>query len=124
MSVYKGTRKVGVETDAPGAVALENPDLFQSYVVCSQYEETEGIVRTKLTFGKVDAGILRSCSSLRLYFSDETFDQDTKLKVYLVYNDDDDPIMPSFYSFGSGEFEVQVENTLNARASFCSGCGH
>ena len=42
MSVYKGTRKEGVETDAPGAVALEDPDLFQSYVVCSQYEQTGG----------------------------------------------------------------------------------
>ena len=62
MSVYKGTRKEGVETDAPGAVALEDPDLFQSYVVCSQYEQTGGTARTKLTYGKVDAGILRAYS--------------------------------------------------------------
>lgn len=41
-------------------------------------------------------------------FLDATFNHDTVLNTYLVY-EDDKPIQPSFYSFGSGQFKVQVK---------------
>ena len=39
--------------------------------------------------------------------SDETFYEDAALKSYLVY-EDNEPIQPAFFSFGAGEFKVQV----------------
>ena len=44
-----------------------------------------------------------------LYFIlDATFTQDTVLNTYMVYEDSSDPIQPSFFAFGAGEFEIQV----------------
>ena len=44
------------------------------------------------------------------FLLDDTFAKDTVLDTYLVY-EDDDPIQPSFFSFGSGEFKIQVKRT-------------
>ena len=48
-----------IEQDASGAVALEDPNIFQSYIVCSEYarDERDDILKTRLTYGKVAAGM-------------------------------------------------------------------
>ena len=45
-----------------------------------------------------------------MFLLDATFSQDTVLDTYLVY-EDDNPIKPSFFSFGSGEFKIQVKKS-------------
>ena len=47
-----------------------------------------------------------------MFLLDATFSQDTVLDTYLVY-EDDNPIKPSFFSFGSGEFKIQVKKKSN-----------
>ena len=43
--------------------------------------------------------------------SDETINKDATLQSYLIVNDvENEPIKPSFYAFGSGEFQVQVKS--------------
>ena len=44
----------------------------------------------------------------RFPFTDAIFDINTVLDTYLVYDDEENPIRPSFYAFGAGEFEIQV----------------
>ena len=47
-----------IEQDASGAVALEDPNIFQSYIVCSEYAPNDDkIWKTRLTYGKVAAGM-------------------------------------------------------------------
>ena len=42
---------------------------------------------------------------------DDTINKDAKLQSYLIVNDiEKEPIKPSFYAFGSGEFQVQVNS--------------
>ena len=36
--------------------------------------------------------------------------KDATLQTYLIVNDEDEAIQPSFYSFGSGNYEVQVNS--------------
>ena len=50
--MYKGDKKLAHETDATGAVGLGDASLFQSFMVCSEYNPT----RTRLSFSKVAAG--------------------------------------------------------------------
>lgn len=109
--MYKGTTNLDYSTQADGAVGLGDPDLFQSYVVCSEHYRESGInqiLRTRITFGKIAAGNTSVEHSQNL-FLDATLNEDTCLNSYLIY-EDDDPIQPAFFSFGSGEFKVQVTN--------------
>ena len=39
---------------------------------------------------------------------DETITEGAKINTYLQIDDEEDNIQPSFYSFGTGEREVQV----------------
>jgi len=76
---------------------MGDPNIFQSYIVCSEYgKDAAGGTewKTRLTYGKVAA--------------DATFTQDTVLNTYMVYEDSSDPIQPSFFAFGAGEFEIQI----------------
>ena len=58
MSVYKGDKLLDASTDATEAVSLGNEKLFQSYIICSEYEVSEANgIETKLTYGKIGAGI-------------------------------------------------------------------
>jgi hypothetical protein len=52
ITVYKGRTKLDHSTDASGAVGLGDPVLFQSFIVCSEYDVT----KTRLTFSKIAAG--------------------------------------------------------------------
>jgi len=100
VTVYKGNDLLEASTDANGAVGLGDENLFQSFIICSEYGLTKddtGIesLSTKLTYGKIAA--------------DETMNKNAKLQSYLIVEDDkNEPIEPSFYAFGSGEFEVQI----------------
>ena len=43
------------------------------------------------------------------HFTDETFRKDKqKLFALLSVRDEEDPILPQFFAFGAGEFNVQV----------------
>ena len=54
--MYRGNELI-VEIDATGAVALEDPNIFQSYIICSEYAvDNENVWKTRLTYGKVAAG--------------------------------------------------------------------
>jgi len=90
ITAYKGDKKLKWETHASGAVGLGASNLFQSFVVCSEYS-TE---RTKLSFSKIKA--------------DEVPTRSAKINTYLQIVDRDNNIQPSFYSFGSGEEKVQI----------------
>ena len=60
ISMYKGKQQKAF-TDATGAVALEDPNIFQTYIVCSEYgKDAAGGTewKTRLTYGKVAAGSL------------------------------------------------------------------
>merc|ERR1719341_399215 len=90
VTVYKGDKKLAHETDATGAVGLGDASLFQSFMVCSEYSPT----RTRLSFSKVAA--------------DETINEGAEINTFLQIDDEEDNIQPSFYSFGTGEREVQI----------------
>ena len=52
VTVYKGNEKLSHQTTATGAVGLGDANLFQSFMVCSNYATDY----TALTFSKVKAG--------------------------------------------------------------------
>ena len=57
--MYKGTTNLDYATDADGAVGLEDPDLFQSFIICSEHarvSETDQRLITRITYGKIGAG--------------------------------------------------------------------
>ena len=105
--MYKGNKKMAHETDATGAVGLGDSSLFQSFMVCSEYSPT----RTRLSFSKVAAGTKsHGCVKYNVSFenTDETVNEGAEINTYLQVDDEEDNIQPSFYSFGTGEREVQV----------------
>ena len=58
--MYRGRELTRASTSEPGAVGLEDPNIFQTYIVCSEYDKAaddENIWKTRLTYGKVEAGI-------------------------------------------------------------------
>ena len=60
VTVYRGRELAGASTSEPGAVGLQDPNIFQTYIVCSEYDQApddENIWKTRLTYGKVAAGI-------------------------------------------------------------------
>ena len=62
VTVYKGNHILSASTDADGAVALGNENLFQSFIICSEYSTAKDVngfdTRTiKLTYGKISAGM-------------------------------------------------------------------
>ena len=58
ITVYKGDKKLEQETDAIGAVGLGASNLFQSFVVCSEYTKDN----TRLSFSKISSGLSKlSC---------------------------------------------------------------
>ena len=67
VTVYKGDKKLAYETDATGAVGLGDASIFQSFMVCSEYNST----RTRLSFSKVAAGAKRFF--LKMLFSKSIF---------------------------------------------------
>ena len=77
--MYKGDKLLDAATDANGAVGLGNKNLFQSYIICSEHGEVveEGVKRvsTKLTYGKIAAGI--SKKRKRVLFEEVLFLQMT-----------------------------------------------
>ena len=44
---------------------------------------------------------------------DETINEGAEINTYLQIDDEEDNIQPSFYSFGTGEREVQVSPSKN-----------
>ena len=126
MTAYKGNKKLAYETDATGAVGLGDASIFQSYMVCSEYSPT----RTRLSFSKVAAGAWNIIHTGSHFLSinvsetnqllilvkftnhvknlDETVKEGAEINIFLQIDDEEDNIQPSFYSFGTGERDVQV----------------
>ena len=62
VTVYKGNHILSASTDADEAVALGNENLFQSFIICSEYSTAIDVNgfdtrATKLTYGKISAGM-------------------------------------------------------------------
>ena len=59
VTVYRGRELTRASTSESGAVGLEDPNIFQTYIVCSEYDKSadDENWKTRLTYGKVAAGI-------------------------------------------------------------------
>ena len=61
VTVYKGTQNLNYATEATGAVGLGDANIFQTYIICSEYStsaEDDQTWKTRLTYGRISAGII------------------------------------------------------------------
>ncbi|CAH1233427.1 Hypp738 [Branchiostoma lanceolatum] len=86
VTLYKGMKLVKYE-GAKSARSLGDPKLFQPYFICLEEDMNKGRTYIKYGIGS---------------------DTSEKGLVYMVYNDVSPPLGIRFYSFGSGEKDVEI----------------
>ena len=105
VTVWKGTKRLKQMTNDLSAVGLGSINIYQTYFVCLQYSDGLSHVsgrkkrfahrkNTKIMYGKL--------------VGDEAIGDDIYSHGYLTIIDDDEPLIPYFYAFGSGEDLVKI----------------
>ena len=106
VTVYKGKDRMKQETHDISAVGLGSLNIYQTYFICLEHNP-----------GKISVGRKKratSTASLHITYGklsgDESLGDQIFSHGYLTAIDEDEPIIPYFYAFGSGESLVKILN--------------
>ena len=116
VTVYKGSKKLKQETNDVSAVGLGSLNIYQTYFVCLKHTPGKVSVsrRKRQTVQRATMNIIYGKLA-----GDESLGDQIYSQGYLTAVDDEKPIVPHFYAFGSGESLVKIVDVqVNSTYSF------
>ena len=104
VTIYKGSKRLKHETNDVSAVGLGSLNIYQTYFVCfKHYPGKVSVSRRKRAVSRDSMHIIYGKLTGDESLGDEIFSHG-----YLHAVDEDDPIVPYYYAFGSGEHLVKI----------------